>query len=139
MPRGFRKDIPATEKAYRTGLLIDIKKRSFISQPKAIPGECDEPKPHLLLYGADKTMARMRLFKREKSRCQACGNLVAWGGEDPLAQPGYVGEWHHLRNKLWNRCDCLENAELFCGFCHQGPGSEHYKRRPRFGPEKVPA
>jgi hypothetical protein len=140
MPRGFRKDVSATEAAYASGKLIDAKRRSFVSQPKAIPGECDEPQPHLLLYGADKSLQRMKLFQREKSRCQTCQLVVVWGGNSEFGEyecDGMAGEWKHIRDKPWNKCDCLANAELSCYAHHQGPGSEHYKRRPRFGPEKV--
>lgn len=133
MSRGFKKDIAATESAYKRGLLIDAKHRSFISQPKLIPGENDEPEPHMLLWGADKTAARMKLFQREKSRCQKCGRIVTWNSGP------YGGEWMHERDKPWNKCDCPANASLRCHEHHQGPGTEHYKRRPRFGVEKVSA
>lgn len=131
MPRGFKRDEPATRAAYADGRLIDQQKRSFISQPKAIPGECEDPLPHLLLFGADKTKARMELFRRERSRCQGCGLVLVWGGED--SDDGMVGEWKHIRDKGWNKCDCPANAELSCHNCHQGPGAVHYQRRPQFG------
>lgn len=140
MPRGFKRDLAATRDAYASGRLIDVKRRSFISEPKAIPGECDEPQPHLILYGADRTAQRMKLFQREGNRCETCKCVVAWGGDDDRefdAEFRVFGEWQHIRDKGWNKCDCLANARLSCHNCHQGPGSEHFKRRPRFGAEKV--
>lgn len=137
MPRGFKRDEPATEAAYKKGLLIDIKHRSFISQPKLIEGENEAPEAHLLLFGADKTKARMWLFQRENNRCQKCRCVVVWGSDEfGWSEYGMAGEWSHVRDKLWNKCDCPGNAMLLCHRCHQGVGSEHYKRRPRFG-EKV--
>lgn len=136
MPRGFQKDLAATRDAYARGLLIDVKRRSFISQPKAIPGECETPQPHLLLYGADKTAQRMKLFQRENNRCEVCNSVLSWGGEESYGDP-FVGEWMHLRDKPWNKCDCPINASLRCHEHHQGSGTAHYARRPRFGPQKV--
>lgn len=142
MSRGFKKDLQATAQAYEYGGLIDVKRRSFISQPKAIPGECADPRPHLLLFGADKSKARIALFLRERNRCQKCQCIVVWGSDDfGWSEYGIRGEWSHIRDKPWNKCDCEKNAMLLCNRCHQGPGSEHYKRRPRWGvkhgPEKV--
>lgn len=127
MPRGFKRDISATDEAYAAGRLIDRKHRSFVSQPKAIPGECDEPKPHLILWGADATAQRMNLFRREKNRCQVCKLAVVWGGEDNDVQ--FVGQWHHIRKRAGQRCDCLVNARLLCAACHSG---EHAERKPRW-------
>lgn len=139
MSRGFKRDEPATEAAYAKGLLIDAKHRSFISQAKLIEGENDEPEPHLLLFGADKTKARMWLFQRERNRCQKCRCVVVWGSDEfGWSEYGEVGEWSHIRDKPWNKCDCPKNMSLLCHRCHQGVGSEHYNRRPRFG-EKVTA
>jgi len=129
MPRGFQIDVPATEAAYKKGLLIDSKGRSFISKPKLIEGENDEPQPHMILAGPDATNVRMHVFRREKNKCQRCGLLVTWGSEDYMA-----GELHHIRHKPWNRCWCPGNLELVCRRCHRG---EHSARAPRFGAEKV--
>jgi hypothetical protein len=125
MPRGFQRSIADTEAAYRSGLLIDQQKRSFISKPKLIEGENDEPEPHLVLYGADVTSARMNLFRRENNRCQKCKLVVTWAGED-----GMVGEYNHIRHKPWNRCWCAANAELLCRRCHS---AVHADRAPQFG------
>ena len=135
MPRGFQKDVPATDAAYASGKLIDAQRRSFISQPKAVPGECDTPEPHLLLAGADKTKARMALFQREHNRCQKCKCVVVWGSDEfGWSEYGMRGEWNHIRHKPWNKCDCDANAELLCPACHR---RVHSDRSPRFGPEKV--
>jgi hypothetical protein len=139
VPKGFKRDKQATDAAYASGLLIDLRRDSFITQPKAIPGECDTPQPHLILYHADRTKARMALFLRERNRCQKCKCVVVWGSDEfGWSEYGEVGEWSHVRDKTWNKCDCPGNAMLLCHRCHQGVGSEHYKRRPRFG-EKVTA
>ena len=94
MPRGFKRDMPETEAAYASGRLIDAKRRSFISRPKFISGECSTPQPHLILYGADKTAQRMKLFQRENNRCQSCKCVVIWGGDEMIE--GMVGEWKHI-------------------------------------------
>lgn len=131
--RGFKRDEPATEAAYKKGLLIDSKHRSFISQPKLIEGENDEPEPHLLLAGNDIRLARIALFVRERNRCQKCRRIVVWGSDEfGWSEYGEVGEWSHVRDKLWNKCDCPQNSLLLCHKCHQGPGSEHFKRRPQW-------
>lgn len=126
MPRGFKVDKEAT----RLACLDNTK--SFVSQPKAIPGECDEPRPHLILYGQDKRMMRSTIFQhnREKNhgttRCAECNRRV-W--EEGAAGRGILaGEWHHVRNKGGERCDCQENGEVRCRECH---GREHPK--PQFG------
>jgi hypothetical protein len=135
--RGFKKDGPATAEAYKKGLLIDVKRRSFISQAKLIDGENEVPEPHLLLFGADKSRARIALFQRENNRCQKCRCIVVWGSDEfGWSEYGERGEMQHVRDKPWNKCDCPRNLVLSCHRCHQGQGSEHYKRRPRFG-EKV--
>jgi hypothetical protein len=137
MPRGFKRDISATENAYARGWLIDVKKRSFISQPKLIEGENDEPEGHLILFGADKTKARMAIFQREKNRCQNCHLVVVWGSEDyDWASYGTAGKWNHIRSKPWERCDCPGNAQLLCSACHR---KVHAARAPRFGPERISA
>lgn len=138
MSRGFKRDISATREAYASGRLIDSKRRSFISQPKIIPGECETPQPHLILWGADKTAARMALFIRENSRCQKCGCVVEWGGEEQESWNPLVGQWMHPRDKAGQKCDCEANRLLACNNCHQGPGSAHHKARtPRWGPQKI--
>jgi hypothetical protein len=137
LSRGFKKDGPATADAYKRGLLIDVKRRSFISQAKLIEGENEVPEPHLLLAGADKSKARIALFQRERNRCQKCKCIVVWGSDEfGWSEYGERGEMQHVRDKPWNKCDCPRNLVLSCHRCHQGQGSEHYKRRPRFG-EKV--
>ena len=123
--RGFKRAIAETEAAYASGKLIDARKRSFISQPKAIPGECEEPKPHLVLYGADATAARMKLYLSRKSRCERCKCVVVWSGDH--GEDGYIGEWNHKRSKAGERCDCEENRELLCAPCHR---REHADRSP---------
>src|ERR1035437_8755490 len=97
-------------------------RRSFISMPKAIPGECGEPRSHALLYGADKVLTRMLIFQRNRAenrgvnRCCDCGKVVY---EDFSSAGYFTGEWHHVRNKSGQRCDCLDNGLVTCRFCHK--------------------
>ena len=135
--RGFKRDERATREALATGFLED--RRSFISQPKAIKGECDEPKPHLLLQGKDKGPIRAEIFRRNReengglNRCWKCKRHVFeenlyWSGPDGVVRSG---EWDHIRNKPGERCDCPENGRVACRECHK----ERHPR-PQFGPRK---
>lgn len=123
--RGFKKSESLTRDAYASGKLIDSKHRSFVSQPKLIPGENTVPEPHWILYGSDATAARMKLFLRRNSKCEECGCVVTWDGE-----LFFAGQLHHIRNKAWERCWCPVNLRLLCFHCHDG---KHSDRRPRWG------
>ena len=129
--RGFKKSISDTDAAYASGKLTDSKRRSFVSQPKLTHGV--EPCSHLILYGADRTAARMALFRRQNSKCEVCAVLLVWGGE---GHDGMAGEMMHLLDGLGQKCDCPQNISLRCNAHHQGPGTEHYKRRPRWGADQ---
>lgn len=62
------------------------------------------------LKGKDVGPARLRIFERDKGRCQACG---AWYGWD-------WGELHHLKGGLGlQRCWCPENLAWSCPKCHR--------------------
>jgi hypothetical protein len=139
MPRGFKRNERATREALATGFLQD--KRSFISQPKAIKGECAEPRPHLLLEGVDKGPIRAEIFRRNReankgtNRCVKCGQAVAEDLHTCITGPRRKGDWHHVRNKPGTRCDCPENGEVICGDpagCHS---REH--PQPQFGKSKI--
>lgn len=110
MPRGFRRDNAATNIARGLGELRD--KRSFISLPKQTHGELQG---HKILYGADKSAMRVYLFQVNWAqnngigRCENCGRHVT----------EVSGEWHHLRSKAGERCDCVPgNGAVFCHLCH---------------------
>lgn len=116
MPRGFKRDEAATLAARFEDY------RSFVSQPKAIKGECDEPKAHLVLYGADKAPIRAEIFRRNReansglNRCVKCDCIVFELDEWSYRR----GQWHHVRHKSGERCDCSENGEVWCSICHKG-------------------
>jgi hypothetical protein len=121
MPRGFKVNRWATRQARFSD------SRSFVSISKAIPGECDKPKPHVLLYGKDKTMMRDRIFQRNRDannglyRCDGCTNQVAKDEYPSWTPPGHngLGEWHHVRHRAGERCDCMANATILCRLCHR--------------------
>lgn len=126
MSRGFKVAIAETNLAYDEGRLIDVKRRSFISQPKVIVGECDTPQPHLLLYGDDKGPIRAEIFRRNReanngvNRCWKCWRLLHESEDERLFDGRYpVGEWHHVRNKPGERCDDPENGAVSCPDCHR--------------------
>ena len=116
MPRGFKRDEAATAEAGFEHY------RSFVSMPKAIEGGCAEPKPHLLLHGDDKAPIRAEIFRRNREanggicKCVKCGRRVY---EEAVFPDPERGEWHHIRNKSGERCDCPENGEVRCSFCHR--------------------
>jgi hypothetical protein len=148
MPRGFRIDYQAsliahqeicTPSGRQPGDLLLTDKRSFISQPKAIPGdhnfaagETFAPKPHLILYGKDKGPIRAEIFRRNReanggvNRCWNCSKQVYEAVRYEEANY-FLGEWDHIRNKPGERCDCCENGRVSCRACH----SERHPR-PKF-------
>src|ERR1700674_1539408 len=147
MPRGFKVDYRASLVAHQEipspsgrqpGSILLVDKRSFISQPKIIKGECAEPRPHLILYGVDKAPIRAEIFKRNREKhkltilsiCETCGELVQ--EFDDGASPYPLGEWAHVRNKPGERCDCPENGRVACRACH----SERHPK-PQFGRSKI--
>ena len=118
MPRGFKRDQAAT-------LLAEFKnRRSFVSQPKTIEGEGADPKPHLILHGQDKGQIRAEIFRRNReanggvNRCWKCGREVFEQSHYPITMD-MQGQWHHLRNKPGQRCDCPENGVVSCETCHR--------------------
>ena len=132
MPRGFKVDHERTQhifnvKRWRPGM-------SFISQPKIIKGECTEPKPHLILIGEDKGPIRAEVFRRNReahsglNRCAGCGFVVS--EQDTYGER--LGHWHHIRNKAGERCDCPENGQVLCNWCHK---QEH--PQVQFGKSKI--
>ena len=113
MPRGFRKDTDATMCARFED------KRSFISLPKLTHGT--DAESHLILYGKDKAILRAEIFRRNRAqfrdgypRCAKCNRIVS-----ELSESSCGGEWHHIRNKPGERCDCAENGEVLCRRCHR--------------------
>lgn len=120
MPRGFHKDLPATEAAHFSDA------RSFISLPKIIKGECTEPKPHLVLFGVDKGPVRAEIFRLNRlknggvNRCWKCNRPVAEYPRDldELFDNTPRGDWDHVRNASGERCDCESNGRVACRQCH---------------------
>lgn len=116
--RGFRRDEAATLAARFEDY------RSFVSQPKAIKGECDEPKAHLVLYGADKAPIRAEIFRRNReaksglNRCVKCGQIVYERVREG-SRWRFGGQWHHIRHRDGERCDCPENGAVSCWACHK--------------------
>jgi hypothetical protein len=103
MPRGFHRCQAETTLAYKLGLLLDHKKRSFI-------GAKPDGSLHLLLWGADKLIQHDRVMTRDGWTCQGC---------KPKHYIGQVSQWDHVNHKLWNRCDDLGNARTVCEGYHR--------------------
>lgn len=90
---------------------------------------------HVILWGLDKSAMRAEIFCANRNtngginKCVKCGNRVI---ERPEEDAGYavnaIGEWHHIRNKPGERCDCVENGEVRCKRCHS---KEHPKPFPK--------
>jgi hypothetical protein len=134
--RGFKRDTPATKAAHFAD------KRSFVSLPKVITGDCDEPKPHLILYGVDKAPIRAEIFRRNReanggvNRCWKCNRPVAEYPRDvtdEIYDSTPRGEWDHRRNKAGQRCDCVSNGRVACHKCH----SERHPQT-QFGRPEIP-
>jgi rubredoxin len=105
--RGAKIDRQATEEAYKYGRLIDERKRSFVST-----------KGHLYLAGPDMTQQRMKVYERDKGKCQTCGAAYGWN----------YGHAHHRIHRGKGGSDDLDNLEWSCPTCHR---EKHV--RPRFG------
>ncbi len=133
MPRGFKRDRLATSLVRSAGralredggepYLYLTDKRSFLSQPKIIAGECEMAEHHIIAYGVDKGPIRAEIFRRNRevngseNRCWKCGTSVFEIAPDEFCF-AYVGEWDHIRNKAGERCDCPENGRVACRGCH---------------------
>lgn len=117
MPRGFKRDRAETD--YRRSRKIYVDPRSFV-------GRSADGSLHDMLYGADKGIQRALILVRDEYTCQVCGRHLT----DENA------EWHHIKNKPTERCDCLHNGETRCAMwlsdCHR---KEH--PQPQWTP-KVP-
>jgi hypothetical protein len=91
--------------------------------------------PHLLLFGKDKAPIRAEIFRRNReanggiNRCVKCGTEVFEMSHYPITLD-MQGEWHHIRHRAGERCDCPENGEVRCATCHK---LEHLQVK--FGPE----
>ena len=105
MPRGFKRNVGATEYA-RNNLGLFKDKRSFIG---FIAGEPDIP--HEILYGKDKEHRRYDIFQQSKGMCVLCSI--------PHFVPWEEGEWHHLKGGLTGRCDCKHNGAWICRAAHR--------------------
>jgi hypothetical protein len=125
VPRGFKRDRQATS------CVRFLDKRSFMSQEKQIGPHGGI---HFILYGADKGPMREQIFHRNRennggeNRCVKCGRRVYEHVHEDL-QAHFGGEWHHIRSKPGERCDCPQNGEVVCGGatgCHR---NEHPKPR----------
>lgn len=103
MPRGMKFDRFETDKAYRMGLLIDNRERSFI-------GRAPDGSLHDMLYGEDKTRRRREVLEAAKGLCQGCA---------PPHYVGEMGEWDHIQGGLTGRCDCKHNSRWVCEGFHR--------------------
>lgn len=115
----LKRDLLATKLAYKDGVFLDAKKRSYVGS-NLHPGT-----DHLCWYlkGVDASLQRDRVFERDKGKCQVCGAYygIEWG------------ECHHLKGGLGKqRCWCMENLAWSCPKCHR---SKHV--RPMWTPRKL--
>lgn len=93
MPRGAKKDIPATADRQ----FLD--ERSFV----ALSSGCE------MLYGKDISNRRHEIFLRDLGRCQYCG---MWVGEE-------YGEMHHVIHRGKGGSDDASNLVWSCRKCHR--------------------
>lgn len=120
--RGFKKDRQASAH------VAFLDKRSFMSQEKQIG---DHGGIHFILYGKDKAPMREIIFRENREAnggfnvCVECRRRVVEGAQEGS---GLRGEWHHLRSKPAERCDCSQNGAVICVGCHR---NKHV--RPQFG------
>jgi 5-methylcytosine-specific restriction endonuclease McrA len=76
------------------------------------------------LSGAALEDLRLQCFRRDKGRCQDCGQRVMWD-----AWTGASDSYHmaHIRNKRMYG-DTLSNVRVLCGDCHR---AEHGNPLPK--------
>jgi hypothetical protein len=123
VPRGFKVDIQATFERFGYRWKRQRPPLSFMSMPKFIRDDVGSLMPHIIAYGDDKAPIRAEIFRRNReanggeNRCWKCGTTVFEIAPDEFCF-AYVGEWHHLRNKSGQRCDCPENGVVACKACH---------------------
>lgn len=138
--RGFKVDIPNSIIFFGDKGLRNGRWRagfSFVSLPKQIG---DHGGAHLILQKKDPKHAeqvaevRAEIFKRNRefgggeNWCTQCRARLNESVSDGCNKWVRVGEWHHIRSKPAERCDCPENGAVFCGTCHK---SAHVA--PKFG------
>jgi hypothetical protein len=116
VPRGFKRDEPETKVAYEIGRFHDAHKRSFVTLPKR--GES-----HVILAGVDVLEARLRIYERDKGRCQLrasadCKGWVNWN----------EAELEHKMGGNADRCWCDHNLRISCRPCHV----QKHGREPRW-------
>jgi hypothetical protein len=132
--RGFKKDSLATSICKEAGRALredgrepfwyPLDRRSFLSQPKIIVGECETPEHHIIAYGKDKGPIRAEIFRRNRegnggvNRCWKCNRFVREDLMDSYGGALSRGEWDHIRNKDGERCDDPENGRVACRQCH---------------------
>jgi hypothetical protein len=144
VPRGFKVDYELLRERQardpRHELLGGMDDpRTFVSLPKVTSHTNGKAVPHILAFGIDKEKLRAEIFRRNRqahggvNRCVECHNEVY---EDTTEEEfkgwsvpwNKIGEWHHIRNKPGERCDCVENGEVRCKRCHS---KEHPKPFPK--------
>ena len=74
---------------------------------------------HWLLKGLDIGPVRAAVMERDGWICQLCRAKVS---DDYFKTHPLKAEMHHIKHKLWNRCDCMHNLQCICHTCH---GKEH--------------
>lgn len=74
------------------------------------------------LVGKELTRLRLECFERDGYRCQECGRLVSWNGEERMYFDYLAtfprGEMAHIRTKR-NNGDTLDNVRTLCPDCHR--------------------
>lgn len=114
--RGFKSDTKASAVLRKNGLFEDLRSRLVYD---------GNYKPHLLLWGMDKSRQRARVFAKSRSKCKIC--------QTPITPDSF--EMDHINGGLSGRCDCIENLQALCHTCHNAK----HGRYPRFGEGRAQA
>lgn len=104
----MKRDRELTEEAYKLGVFVDAKRRSYVSQ-KLHPGTDHHC---CFLRGKDRSNRRAELFKRVKGICINCKRY----------RDEEHGDMSHELSRGKGGCDCWENLAWRCTFfvanCH---------------------
>ena len=72
--------------------------------------------PHLYLFGADKTIQRVKVITQGDGICNECRKHL----------DSATGEWDHIQGgRGAAHCDCLHNAQWLCHTCHDAKHSRN--------------